>query len=753
MEVDQRRDDVEEVSAVAVESEEYEPKGPKPIKKLSIDVINSIAAAEIIHRPSNAIKELIENSLDAGSTSIKISIKEGGLKLIQITDNGHGINKSDLPLLCTRYATSKLAKFSDLQSLTTYGFRGEALASISYCSHVEVITKTKEDGCGWKALYADGELVASKTESSPEPKPAAANDGTVISAEDLFYNMPLRKRAFKSASDEYNRILDVIQKYAVHNPHVAWSCKKAQSSLPDISTSAASSSRANISLLYTAALAADLLEVPETVLQPADKLCATVRGWISNANTNWTRRGGWLFFINNRLVDSTKLKKALESLYTAFLAKGSSPWIYLSLEIDPAKVDVNVHPTKSDVHFLSEDEIIEGIVGAVQQALSGANTSRTFSVQSLLPGAADPAIGRESDLSSRSQLARRAAPNYKIRMDPTNRTLDSMLAPLDPSQIAPFSVSQPLDADRPSKRRGIDVEDGLELDEEDGIGQSEQRESLWDTPIEQSQSSSIPESSCDFTSIKELRKACRRSANAELSEILAKHSFVGVADRSLCLSLIQYATKLYLVNHAALSDEHFYQLGLRQFGAINKLKLEPPPLLKDLLEVAIEQERGIEEHGLNKEHVVNVLDALLLRKRDMLDEYFSLTISDNGLVEALPMLLKSYTPNLDRLPHFLLCLGTRVDWADEKACFETFLRELAFFYSPRPLADSASSNVDSQSDDTSETPDEVSRQLWQLEHVLFPSYRRDTSWPRNLLSKDVTQIANLPDLFRIFERC
>ena len=129
---------------------EYTPVGPRPIKKLSNDVINQIAAAEIIHRPANAIKELVENSLDAGSTSIKVTIKDGGLKLIQLTDNGHGINKADLPLLCTRYATSKIAKFSDLQSLTTYGFRGEALASISYCSHVEVITKTRDDGCGWK---------------------------------------------------------------------------------------------------------------------------------------------------------------------------------------------------------------------------------------------------------------------------------------------------------------------------------------------------------------------------------------------------------------------------------------------------------------------------------------------------------------------------------------------------------------------------------------------------------------------------
>jgi DNA mismatch repair protein MLH1 len=164
---------------------------------------------QIIHRPANAIKELIENSLDAGSTSIKITLKDGGLKLIQISDNGHGINKVDLPLLCTRYATSKLREFDDLQSLATYGFRGEALASISYVSHVEVVTKTKADGCGWRwvkrarggvslsrilskgelkgrAHYKDGELIPSKPGISPDPKPAAANDGTIISVSYVF---------------------------------------------------------------------------------------------------------------------------------------------------------------------------------------------------------------------------------------------------------------------------------------------------------------------------------------------------------------------------------------------------------------------------------------------------------------------------------------------------------------------------------------------------------------------------------------
>ncbi|ORY35398.1 putative DNA binding protein [Naematelia encephala] len=736
---------------------EYEPSGPRPIEKLSKDVINQIAAAEIIHRPSNAIKELIENSLDAGSTSIKLTIKDGGLKLIQIADNGHGISREDLPLLCTRYATSKLKAFEDLQSLRTYGFRGEALASVSYCSHVEVITKTKNDGCGWKAHYADGELVSPKPGVPPDPRPAAANDGTIISAEDLFYNMPLRKRAFKSASDEYNRILDVVQKYAVHNPHAAWVCKKAGSSLPDISTPAGSTSKANISLLYTASLAADLLEVPITVLQP-QYLGASIRGWVSNANTNWARRGGWLFFINNRLVDSTKIKKAIDSLYTSYLPKGAAPWVYLSLDIDPAKVDVNVHPTKSDVHFLNEDEMVVAIVGAVQTALSNANTSRTFTVQTLLPGAPDP---QDRGDSGSSVPRTKSAPNYKVRMDPTNRTLDSMIAVSDPSQLAAFTETPQtlLDPEhRPAKRRGINEDEPIELEEEDELDDG--RETTWAlTTGEGKKGNEIPESACEFSSILELRKATRKRGNIEMNEMIQGHSFVGIVDRDLCLSLVQHGTKLFLINHAVIGDELFYQLSLRQFGALHRLRLEPPPRLDDLLRLAANDEPGLVSAGLVVEDVVRRISNMLLEKREMMDEYFSLRISESGEVESLPMILKGYTPNLDRLPHLLLCLGTqgrvdkasKVNWTSEKECFQTVLRELAFFYSPRP------SDVDSMATDA-----EKQHRDWQLEHVFFPACRRrEVVWPRaremggSGVGREgvVQQVANLPDLFRIFERC
>ncbi|KAH9928998.1 histidine kinase-like ATPase, partial [Amylocystis lapponica] len=235
------------------------PPGPLPIRRLQESVINRIAAGEIIHRPASALKELIENSLDAGSTSIRVTIKDGGMKLLQIQDNGSGIRKADLPILAERFTTSKLATFSDLSRLTTYGFRGEALASISYVANLTVVTKTKDDNCAWKAYYTDGALSPAKAGKSPDPKPCAGNDGTTITVENLFYNTPTRLSALRSSSEEYARILDVVTKYAVHNPHVSFTCKKAGTSTPDVSTPSGSTTEQTIRILYGQTIAKDLL--------------------------------------------------------------------------------------------------------------------------------------------------------------------------------------------------------------------------------------------------------------------------------------------------------------------------------------------------------------------------------------------------------------------------------------------------------------------------------------------------------------
>ncbi|PHH70925.1 hypothetical protein CDD80_5656 [Ophiocordyceps camponoti-rufipedis] len=635
------------------------PSPPRRIKALALDVINKIAAGEIIVAPVHALKELLENAVDAGSTAVEIMVKDGGLKLLQITDNGCGIQKDDLAILCERHTTSKLSTFEDLTSIGTYGFRGEALASISHIAHLTVTTKTKDSAVAWRAHYLDGTLAAPKPGQPAEPKAVAGRLGTQITVEDLFFSMPLRRRAFRSPADEYNKILDMVGRYAVHCAAVGFTCKKAGDPSTSLSVQPHASTVDRIRHVYGASIANELIDFSTA----EDRYGFKAHGLVSNANYH-IKKTRLLLFVNHRSVESTHVKKAVEQIYVKYLPKGGHPFVYLSLEIEPARVDVNVHPTKREVHFLNEDEIIQAVCARIDDELAAVDNSRTFTTQTLLPGASRPFADDDTPTDGSPRIVtvtgkRRRYSNELVRTDTSTRKITTMFPPVatTPTTTKPSST-----ADEP-----LAAPEKIEYESTDR------------SPVV-----------CRLRSIKELRSEVRASAHRDLTEKFSSHAFVGIVDERRRLAAMQSGVKLYLVDYGLASYEYFYQLGLTDFGNFGAIRFAPPLSLSNLLTMAAEAENKMlatsnDAHALDIQATVQKVSSQLIERREMLQEYFSLEITPAGDLVSIPLLQKGYTPSLAKLPRFLLHLGPKVVWTDEKACFDSFLRQLAAFYAPEQL--------------------------------------------------------------------
>jgi DNA mismatch repair protein MLH1 len=638
--------------------------------------------------------------------------------------------------LCERFTTSKLKAFEDLTSIGTYGFRGEALASISHIAHLRVTTRTKESSCAWEAHYADGKLASPKPGQSAEPKPKAGRQGTQITVEDLFYNVPSRRRAFRSASEEYAKILELVGKYAVHCVGVSFSCKKAgDSSGSSVSVPATATIKDRIRQLHGSAVANDLVSFKAE----DDRWGFKCDGWVSNANYH-AKRTGMLLFINHRSVESAVIKKSVEQTYATFLPKGGHPFFYLSLEIEPQRVDVNVHPTKREVHFLDEDEIVAMICDEIRSSLSKVDTSRSFMTQSLLSNnkvpfatpmkqttpveATTPATGDVSDRSGLrvpKTISKKPNENNMVRTDASARKITSMLQP----------------------QRSVDeaANDDDEMDYE-----YTKKEPM----------------ACRLTSVKELRAEVRDAMHDELTDIISTHTFVGIVDEQKRIAAIQGGVKLFLVDYGMLCNEYFYQVGLTDFANYGAIRFNPPLPLHDLLKVAAEQERrnaGDEADEVDWDDVVETVKGVLISRAALLQEYFSMDITAEGELCSIPLLMKGYTPSMAKLPQFLLRLGPHVNWDEEKGCFQTLLREIASFYVPESLPlpppvanDDSSKEKQVVVDEDPEIAARRRRVRKAVEHVIFPACKARLVATKGLL-KGVVEIANLKGLYRVFERC
>ncbi len=323
------------------------------IRLLDNNLINKIAAGEVVERPASVVKELMENSIDAGATAITVEIKEGGISLIKITDNGKGIPKEELKTAFLRHATSKLRTLDDLEDIMTLGFRGEALSSIASVAQVEMITKTKDSQVGHKIVINGG--VVEKEEES------AGNNGTVFTMKNLFYNTPARRKFLKKPATEGGYVSEVVNRIALGHPEIA--IKYINNGNTIMQTNGSGDVKSVVLYIYGRQMASQMIETSYS------KDGFTVEGLIAKPELSRGNRNYENFFINGRYIKSNIVQNAVEEAYKGKLMVGKFPVFALNLKVPANTVDVNVHPTKLEVRFSDDNLIYDIMYNAVLKAL------------------------------------------------------------------------------------------------------------------------------------------------------------------------------------------------------------------------------------------------------------------------------------------------------------------------------------------------------------------------------------------------
>ncbi|HPJ65819.1 MAG TPA: DNA mismatch repair endonuclease MutL [Flexilinea sp.] len=323
------------------------------IKILADDVISKIAAGEVIERPASVVKELIENAIDAGANEISIRVEDSGKKLIEVSDNGCGMNAEDLRNAIQRHATSKLRDADDLFHIHTLGFRGEALAAAGSVSRMTIRSRMASDLNGQKITVDSGNILGLKQESMPA--------GTIVSVENLFCNVPARLKFLKSDTTEKNQIDTLVSRYAMAYPSIRWQYTHNQR--PVLATSGNGKAREVLASIYGIDVARQLLDVD------LEEDNIHIRGFISPVALTRSNRREMIFFVNGRWIQDIQLNSAVMRAYQSLIMVGRYPIVILSIEMDPEEIDVNVHPSKAEIRFRSADKVISAVHRSVRFGL------------------------------------------------------------------------------------------------------------------------------------------------------------------------------------------------------------------------------------------------------------------------------------------------------------------------------------------------------------------------------------------------
>ncbi|MBE2232371.1 MAG: DNA mismatch repair endonuclease MutL, partial [Anaerolinea sp.] len=329
-----------------------------PIQVLAPEVASRIAAGEVVERPASAVKELVENSLDAGADEIRVEVGEGGRRLVRVVDNGHGIPAGEAALAFERHATSKLRSADDLEHIATLGFRGEALASIASVAQVTLLTRHGDEAVGSQWRVEGGHLVSQEAKGAPP--------GTVVTVENLFYNVPARLKFLRQPATESGHIVDVVQRFAMAFPERRFSL---------VSDGRLVFQSTGSGRLYDVLVKVWGLDVGRQLVAVGDsngdvQATPRVTGYAGLPTLSRSNRNHILFFLNRRAIQDRSLAYAVTEAYRNRLMVGRHPVSVLMIELDPELVDVNVHPAKAEVRFREERVLFRAVQKAVHATLA-----------------------------------------------------------------------------------------------------------------------------------------------------------------------------------------------------------------------------------------------------------------------------------------------------------------------------------------------------------------------------------------------
>lgn len=507
---------------------------------LDENTINKIAAGEVVERPAAVVKELVENAIDAGASAVTVEIKEGGLSFIRITDNGCGISREEIRLAFERHSTSKIRSAEDLIHISSLGFRGEALASIAAVAQVELVTKTKASLTGCRYLIDGGQEKALEEIGCP--------DGTTFLVRNIFFNTPARRKFLKSAITEAGYVNDLVERLAISHPEVSF--KFINNNQIKLQTSGNSNRKEIIYHVYGRDIAGQLLEIDR------EKNGLKLSGYIGKPVVSRGNRNYMNYFINGRYIKSAIINKAIEEAYKPYTMTHRYPFTSVVLTIDPARIDVNVHPTKMEIRISNQEEVFQFVYDTVSEALA----------------------------------KRELIPEVEIG---TPKKEKKMAAEPEKTAPEPFEVKRRQETEIPVKPVSVPVSRPLPLPD---MPKPQQELQAQFQPVERMQPSEVREEPV-IPAVQQQKELVFQQEELFETGLLSKeavkeHHIIGQLFRTYWL--IEYQDKLFLIDQHAAHEKVLYERTMKALKDKEMLSqmVEPPIIIS----LTMREEEALKAH-------------------------------------------------------------------------------------------------------------------------------------------------------------